>query len=95
MKSDLSSEIKGKRIWDSNAEAYDYLQEIINTDHFQIFPHLAVSEVFRKYKNLETFKCFYGAYCDTFPMKDQERNVSHFELTHFDFVIYNKSQYQF
>ena len=68
-------------LWDSKAEqeVFQYLQGMVNTEHFQIFPHMPISEVFKKFRKYEVFKETYI-----------ER---HFELSHFDFTIYNQSSY--
>ncbi len=80
-------------LWDSEAEqeVFRYLQKIINTERFQIFPHMPISEVFKEFRKYEAFKQTYMKYCDLVDCADQQGK--HFELSHFDFTIYSQTEY--
>lgn len=82
-------EIIHRSLWDSEAEKviFECLQTFINTDSFFIFPHMSVSTVFKDFGKYEDYKEIYIKF------SDEKWQNTHFELAHFDFVIYNKSDY--
>lgn len=81
-----------RQLWDSDAEqkVFHYLQDFINTDSFYVVPHILVSEVIKDFRNYNCFEDTYKRYCE-FIKEEQEQ--THFELMHFDFVIYNKKDF--
>ncbi len=85
----IKEETIRRKLWDSDAEKiiFESLHTIINTDDFLIFPHMSVSAVFKDFGKYEDFKKIYVRF------SDEKWLDNHFELTHFDFVIYNKSDY--
>lgn len=82
-------EIIHRKLWDSDAEKmiFEYLQGFINMDSFYIFPHMSVTAVFKDFGKYEDYKESYVKF------SDKKWQDTHFELAHFDFVIYNKSDY--
>lgn len=76
-------------IWDSKAEkeVFQFLLEIINSDYFYVFPHLPISDVFCEYKDFTKFKESFHAYCK---FCNTDPGETHFELSHFDFIIFNR-----
>lgn len=78
-------------LWDSKAEheVFQYLHKIIDTEHFYIFPHMPVSEVFKEFRKYDDFKNMYDKFCELVDSADY--SGKHFELSHFDFTVYNKS----
>lgn len=80
-------------LWDSEAEqeVFLHLQKIINTEKFQIFPHMPISEVFKEFRKYEVFKQTYIKYCDLVDSADQQGK--HFELSHFDFTVYGQTDF--
>lgn len=85
-------EIINRKLWDSDAEekVFQHLQEFVNTDSFYIIPHILVSEVIKNFKKYDYWEDTYKKYCEFIK---EERKDRHFELTHFDFVIYNKKDF--
>lgn len=82
-----------KQLWDSKAEedVFQYLQQFINSEQFYICPHMPVSEVFKEFRKYDIFKETYIKFCELLNAPDQEER--HFELSHFDFTVYRKSDY--
>lgn len=80
-------------IWDSKAEQEVFigLQEMIAVEHYCIFPHMPISEVFKAFRKYEVFKDTYVKYCEL--VSEAGQMDKHFELLHFDFVIYRKISY--
>ena len=78
-----------RKLWDSNAEekVFQCLLDFINTDSFYIVPHILVSEAIKDFRKYECFEDTYNRYCEFIK---EERKNTHFELMHFDFVIYSK-----
>ncbi len=82
-----------KQLWDSKAEedVFGYLQQFINTEGFYICPHMPVSEVFKNFRKYSAFKDTYLKFCELLNEPNQEER--HFELSHFDFTVYRKSDF--
>ncbi len=82
-----------KKLWDSEAEeeVFQYLQQFVNTESFYICPHMPVSEVFKDLRKYDIFKETYIKFCELLKVPDQ--GDRHFELSHFDFTVYRKSDY--
>lgn len=78
-----------RRLWDSDAEekAFRCLQSFINEESFFIVPHILVSEVIKEFRKYDYIEDTYNRYCQFIK---EERKQTHFELMHFDFVIFNK-----
>lgn len=76
-------------LWDSEAEekVFEILHKIINPEFFWIFPHLPISQVFKEYSEYLVFKENYIAYCEFCNVMPSSK--THFELSHFDFTIFN------
>lgn len=72
-------------LWDSWSEkkAFQYLCEMINVEHFYVFPHLPISEVFKEYWEYADLQEIYRKYCQ---LCNTESGETHFELFHFDFA---------
>lgn len=89
----ISSQYDNVSLWDSKAEqeVFQYLQGMVNPEQFYIFPHMPISEVFKEFRKYEVFKETYVKYCEL--VKDMTYMERHFELSHFDFTIYNQSSY--
>lgn len=77
-------------LWDSKAEqkVFQFLRKIINSEHFYVFPHLPVSDVFCEYRDFSTFKDRFHAYCQ---FCNTDPGETHFELSHYDFIIFNSN----
>lgn len=89
----LTEGIAARRIWDSNAEqeVFECLQKFLNRECFCVFPHMPISEVIKNFRRYDNFKETYIKFCEL--VGDTDQQEKHFELSHFDFTIYNKSNY--
>lgn len=77
-------------LFDSPAEeiVFKALQQIINTDDYDIFPHQSILDTFKKVNRVAEFKDLYKNYCYAVYKPEMDGKLT--ELCHFDFVIYDK-----
>lgn len=95
----LKSE-KNLFFFDSEAELkiISHLNDIINTAHYVVFPHLTIAEAFRKFIDFDEISEIYASFCEhkrkLLPADKisilKERQIA---LSHFDFVIFDKENY--
>ncbi|MCM1144602.1 MAG: DUF2726 domain-containing protein [Blautia sp.] len=88
-----TEEIIKRRLWDSDAEqiVFECLQRFIDFEKFYIVPHILVSEVIKNFRKYEQFENMYNKYCEL--VNKPGFSNRHFELMHFDFVVYSKADY--
>lgn len=86
--------------WGSKAELdiFNYLNDIVDTAHYVIFPHLSIAETFHNFLKFKDLAKKYTAFCEDKRMLLPEDKISELkerklELSHFDYVIFDKENY--
>lgn len=85
---------------DSEAEldVLNHLNDLIDSAHYVIFPHLSIAETFKNFLTFGELSEMYDNFCETKRMilpkaKILEMKKRKLELSHFDFVLFDKENY--
>lgn len=86
--------------WGSTAELkiFNHLNDLIDTKHYIIFPHLSIAEAFNDFFKFEELSNIYDTFCDHKRKLLTDDTITQLkarvlELSHFDFVIFDKGNY--